>query len=76
MVMNCIGVNNYHIFVQFMFLTMCYFVSGAYLNIRYNLWKFRTLDFVYILVFVLILAIQLGSAWYAHSMLKWYFEMA
>ena len=74
--MNCIGINNYHIFVQFMFLTMCYFISGAYLNIRYNMWKYWVYDFSYILVPLLILIMQIGSAWYAQSMLKWYFEMA
>ena len=76
MVMNCIGINNYHIFIQFMFLTMCYFLSGAYLNIKYNMWKQPIFDWVYILVPLLVLAMQLGSAWYAHSMLKWYYEMA
>ena len=76
MVMNCIGINNYHIFIQFMFLTMCYFISGAYLNIKYNMWKFWIFDWVYIIVPLLVLVMQIGSAWYAYSMLKWYYEMA
>jgi len=36
MVMNCIGVNNYHMFLQFMALTLTYFGLGFLLNVYFN----------------------------------------
>ena len=80
MVMNCIGVNNYHIFIQFMAITFTYFAFGGYLNLKYNFW----IDFKYekgymfsnSVVAVLILGMQVGSAWYAQSMFFWYVKMA
>jgi hypothetical protein len=80
MVMNCIGVNNYHIFIQFMALTFGYFAAGAYINLKYNFY----FDFSYqreymfsnTIVSVFILIMQIGSAWYAQSMFFWYVKMA
>jgi hypothetical protein len=43
MVMNCIGANNYHLFLQFMFLTMVFFSFGGALNVYYNFYlDFKT----------------------------------
>lgn len=80
MVMNCIGVNNYHLFLQFMVLTFLYFGTGLFLNVYYNLY----LDFEQSKSYLLTVGLgslivgitQAGSMWYAYTMVKWYFSLA
>ena len=36
MLMNCIGVNNYHLFLQFMIVVALYMTFCFYLNMKYN----------------------------------------
>jgi hypothetical protein len=80
MVMNCVGVNNYHIFVQFMFLTFLYFMYGAYLNIKYNFKDDLKMEWTYLtwtgLCSLSVLIMQLGSGYYAFTMFTWYCGMA
>ena len=80
MVMNCIGVNNYHLFIQFMILVVTFMSFSFYLNLKYNFYldcknenayKFKVLP-----VSFCALVLQVGSALYAAFMLKWYYGMA
>lgn len=79
MVMNCIGINNYHIFLQFMILVFSYETTGALLNLYYNFY----IDFRYesgymygvFTMSLLALITQVGSAVYSFTMLNWYSGM-
>ena len=84
MVMNCIGVNNYHLFLQmilFVFLNMTY---GLGLNLYYNFYvDFKASAelvgwnclFVVAPAF-LVAVVQIGAIYYAYSMGSWYVDMA
>ena len=80
MVMNCIGVNNYHLFVQFLLVTFCFMVQSSSYNLYYNFWSDFKYEYSYItrvLVFSTIILIgQLASVYYAYSMFGWYWGMA
>jgi hypothetical protein len=80
MIMTCIGVNNYHLFLQFMVLTFIYFGLALAFNVYYNFYIEFEYSKEYILsvgLCSLILGVsQLGSIYYAYSMSTWYFGMA
>jgi hypothetical protein len=76
MVMNCIGVNNYPLFLHFLPLVALNFYFGMFLNIKYN--------FVYESAFyisstwmaVCFLLLQIACAYYSTSMTKEYYKLA
>mmetsp|Transcript_10293 Transcript_10293/g.15723 ORF Transcript_10293/g.15723 Transcript_10293/m.15723 type:complete len:110 (-) Transcript_10293:424-753(-) len=76
MVMNCIGVNNYHLFLQFLAVTVTWLAMGAVLNVKYNILMEQEYYPGTILICAFVLILQGGCTWYAWSMLKWYFTMA
>ena len=43
MVMNCIGVNNYHLFLHYIFSVSIFMAFNLYLNLKYNFYQ----DFIY-----------------------------
>ena len=79
MVMNCIGVNNYHLFLQMICLIMVNMLYQLGLNVYYNFWV--DFDFYARYWWVLVPAflvglVQAGAVWYAYGMGTWYFGMA
>jgi len=84
MVMNCVGVNNYHLFLQFMVATILHSSLSLYLNLKYNVYvdyysqttvKKGYLAWTAPAVFSMAL-VQVGVGVYAGSLLRWYAGMA
>lgn len=80
MLLNCIGVNNYHMFLQFMFLVALYFSVGLGLNVYYNFYlEYEPSKDYWCSVGITSLVValkQIGCIFYSQNMLKWYFRMS
>ena len=76
MVMNCIGVNNYHLFLQFIPVTALSFLISIYCNLKYNFVLESTFYASTSLFCFLFLLFQVGCVYYAFSMAKDYFGLA
>ena len=84
MLMNCIGVNNYHLFFQFIFFVGVQNLFCTYLNVKYNFYldyyKNPTAKPRYLLWMIPaslnVSLVSLGLVYYCQSMFSWYLSMA